>query len=40
MCFIKDVVKFASKGKPDIVRNLIANWKGTNRFCKNHSLYM
>jgi len=38
MCLIKDLVKVASKGKPDILRKVIANWKGTNRFCKESQL--
>jgi len=37
---IKYPPKVASKGKPNILWKVIANWKGTNRFSKNHRLYM
>jgi len=31
---IKNVLKVASEGKPNISWKVIANSKGTNRFCK------
>jgi len=31
---IKDLFKVASKGNPNILWKSIANWKATNRFCK------
>jgi len=35
---IKNVLKVASKGKPSISWKVIANWKGTNRFCNESRL--
>jgi len=37
---IKILLKVASKRKPNILQKVIANWKGTNRFSKNHTLYL
>jgi len=38
MCVIKNVLKVASKGKPNILWKATANSKGTNRFCKESQL--
>ena len=38
MCVIKNVLKVASKGKQNISWKVVANWKGTNRFCKESQL--
>jgi len=35
---IKNLLKVASKEKPNILWKVIANWKGTNRFCKESQL--
>jgi len=38
MRMIKNLLKVASEGKPNILQKIIANWKGTNRFCKESQL--
>jgi len=35
---IKNLPEVASKGKPNILHKVIANWKGANRFCKESQL--
>jgi len=35
---ITNMLKVASKGKSSILQKLIANRKGTNRFCKESQL--
>jgi len=38
MCMCNDLVKFASKEKLLILYKVVANWIGTNRFCKELQL--
>jgi len=38
MSMIKNLLKVASKGKPNILWKGIANWEGANRFCKKTHL--
>jgi len=38
MCIIKNLLKVASEGNPNILWKITANWKGTNRFCKESQL--
>jgi len=35
---IKNLLEVVSKGKPNILWEVIANWKRTNRFCKESQL--
>jgi len=35
---IENLLKAASEGKLNILWKVIANWKGTNRFCKESQL--
>jgi len=35
---ITNLLKVTSKGKPNILWKVIANWKGTNRFCNESQL--
>jgi len=35
---MKNLLKFARKGKPNILWKVSANGKGTNRFCKESHL--
>jgi len=38
MYLVKALIKVASKGRPDILQKVIANWKETNRFFKESQL--